>query len=246
VRDTRAHLSGDFESPVETRTAGVPPIADEVCLQCHTADREATSGFRIRIDHEEHAERNGSCVSCHVRTAHPVATRSNALTLMGQCFTCHGTPEQPKASSECGVCHPSEFDLRPASHANVDWRKSHAPVAESDRRQCAMCHEQSFCDGCHGLEMPHPPGWDKGATGHSAVANTDRAICSRCHEGEPNLCTMCHHQAFDPEKGTWVRQHPVEVRQQTPEFCLKCHQPSYCVRCHVSWATNGTLTVTEQ
>ena len=33
-----------------------------------------------------------------------------------------------------------------------------------------MCHEKSFCDDCHGLQIPHPEGWAKGATGHAATA----------------------------------------------------------------------------
>ncbi|MHB8706907.1 MAG: NapC/NirT family cytochrome c, partial [Coriobacteriia bacterium] len=115
-RDVLAHLSGDYQDPVEVRSPGAAPISDAVCLQCHDPNRTATSGYRILIDHAEHAKRNGSCVSCHVRTAHPLESRGTALTLMAQCYTCHGTTGQPEASSECGVCHPSDYELVPTSH----------------------------------------------------------------------------------------------------------------------------------
>lgn len=231
-RDTVRHLSGEYQDPVETRAPGSEPIADEVCLQCHDPNRKATSGYRILIDHAEHAARNGSCVSCHVRTAHPLDTRGNALSLMSQCFTCHGTPEQPKASAKCDVCHPSDYEPKPESHSAATWMRSHGKVAVSDPKQCTMCHEKEYCTGCHGLEMPHPEGWEKGATGHSVVAKTDRAVCERCHGGRADMCTMCHHEGYEPAKGPWAKQHFIDVRKRGTTFCLSCHSPLYCADCH--------------
>ncbi len=53
---------------------------------------------------------------------------------------------------------------------------------------------------------------------------------------------MCHHKAYDPMIGSWVKQHYVEVETEGAEYCLECHAPGYCVRCHVSWATTGRTT----
>lgn len=234
ARDVSAHLSGDFESQVETRATGVAPMADDVCLQCHDPNRKATSGYRILIDHAEHAKRNGSCVSCHVRTAHPLESRGTALTLMAQCFTCHGTPEKPDASAECGVCHPSGYELLPASHEAVKWEKGrHGDIATADIALCGMCHEQSLCDDCHGLAMPHPADWTEADTGHSVAAKIDPTTCTRCHTEKPDMCTMCHHSEYDPEQGTWVKQHSKKIEVGGAAHCIECHGALYCVRCHI-------------
>jgi len=243
ARDVRAHRSGDFADPVDGPVAGVGPMSDEVCLQCHEPNRKATSGFRIKINHVEHARRNGSCVSCHVRTAHPLEERGTPLTLMSQCFTCHGTAEQPTASSACILCHPTGYKLVPQSHAQKAWVPAkHAASGKTDPKQCSMCHQQSFCDDCHGLEMPHPKDWSRGADGHAAFAETNRAVCSKCHTEKPDLCSMCHHKAYDPAVGSWVKQHFIEAQTDGVQDCMRCHAPSYCVSCHVSWASSGVIT----
>lgn len=232
-RDTFLHFSGGFDDPVDRRGPGVAPMADAICLQCHDPERKATSGFRILIDHPEHARRNGSCVSCHERTAHPLPTRSRPISLMAQCMNCHGSAEQPEASAECGVCHPSGYELRPASHTRSRWAKGHGRIATEDQRQCSLCHKKDFCTDCHGLEMPHPADWEQGAQGHGPASRADRELCTKCHAEQPDMCAMCHHKGIDPAKGSWVKQHFVQVEQKGAAFCFDCHSPTYCVRCHV-------------
>ncbi len=231
-RDVAAHRSGDYRDPVDASVASASPVTDEVCLQCHDPNRKATSGFRILINHAEHAKRNGSCVSCHVRTAHPIASLGTPLSLMTQCFTCHGKPGQPKASAECGVCHPADYELVPPSHKETTWENGHGSVSQSDPKQCSMCHKQSFCDDCHGLAMPHPTGWAKGPAGHGTLPESSKALCGRCHGNTPDLCTRCHHQAYDPKNGTWLQQHPPVVKSQGSGSCEACHPAAYCSFCH--------------
>jgi hypothetical protein len=89
--------------------------------------------------------------------------------------------------------------------------------------------------------MPHPKNWAKGSEGHATVAEQNRAVCEQCHGSRPDMCTMCHHESYDPMKGTWVKQHFAEVDKQGPDYCMKCHSPVYCVRCHVVWATSGEV-----
>jgi hypothetical protein len=234
-RDTMKHLGGDYLDPVDARPAGIAPMPDDVCLRCHDVNRKATSGFRILIDHPAHAQRNGSCVSCHIRTAHPLPQRSAAMSFMTQCLTCHGKPAYPKASTACGACHPSGYQLLPASHDKA-WKARHGKVALADRKQCALCHKQGFCYGCHKVEMPHPKGWNT-AAGHPAAAKQDRDVCYRCHPKSKDWCSMCHHQAYDPAKGSWVMQHFQVVRETCAAYCIsRCHNPVNCARCHVSGA----------
>lgn len=233
-RDVGAHLSGEYTDPVDSRTVA-EPVDDAVCLQCHSPNRTATSGYRILIDHAEHAKRNGSCVSCHVRTAHPLETRGTALTLMAQCFTCHGTASKPDASAECGVCHPSGYELVPVSHSGAKWKDGrHGEIAAADLSLCGMCHGQSLCDSCHGgVEMPHPDAWTEGTKGHAAVAQADPGVCLRCHTAESNMCSMCHHAKQDPAKGSWVKQHGAQAVTDGATACIECHGPLYCVQCHI-------------
>lgn len=241
VRDVTAHLRGDYDDPVDAASPGAEPVSDAVCLQCHDVNRKATSGYRIIIDHVEHAKRNGSCVSCHVRTAHPIEGRGNALSLMGQCYTCHGTAAHPEAPTACGACHPDDYELLPASHAVPVWATEHGEVAQTDEGLCTMCHERSFCDDCHGLEMPHPDGWVGEAAGHGRVAQTDTATCERCHSGGPDLCTMCHHTSYVPLESPWIEEHHAEVIADGPEHCLTCHTREYCSFCHTRLVEDGAV-----
>jgi Zn finger protein HypA/HybF involved in hydrogenase expression len=232
-RDVQAHLANNQTGPIDRRKTGAAPMSNAVCLQCHSADRKVTSGDKVIIRHAEHAKANKYCVTCHLRTAHPEPLRGRSLSFMAQCFVCHGTPNYPKASIECGSCHPADFNMRPESHRSKQWTFSHGRVSTADRQQCTMCHKQSFCTDCHGLQMPHPAGWVNGKNGHSKAAGKDRTVCAQCHREKPDLCSMCHHKSYDPKKGSWIKQHFLEVKARGAGFCFQCHGPLYCSACHV-------------
>jgi nitrate/TMAO reductase-like tetraheme cytochrome c subunit len=229
-RDMNAHFSGAYageavDGPIE----GSTPMTDGICLQCHDPNRKATSGYRIVIDHVEHAKQNGSCVSCHVRTAHPAETRGGPLSLMGQCYTCHGADDYPEAATTCVTCHPADYEPRPESHSAAQWARSHGETWTADGDLCTMCHEQTYCDSCHGIAMPHPARW---AQEHGERATAAPETCQKCHDGGPDLCSMCHHTSYEPQKGTWVDQHRLEVRDEGSAYCFECHEPRYCSFCH--------------
>jgi hypothetical protein len=233
ARDTWRHLTGRLGEPADPSAIGrTSPMPDEVCLQCHAPDRKATSGFRILIDHVEHAERTGSCVACHVYTAHPDSELGRPLSLMTKCYECHGRAEHPEASDECSTCHPSDFDLRPVSHLEDPWMRDHGFDAAANREMCAMCHQQSYCDSCHGVEMPHPEGWLSGEPSHGAAVEAGREVCYRCHTREPDSCATCHHEGYDPARGPWIEQHYEEARTVGVASCLDCHEPLFCAVCH--------------
>ncbi len=247
-RDARWELAG---SPTETgseSTSTVSSVSSENCLQCHSPDRKSTSGFRILIDHPEHAKRNGSCLTCHSKTAHPDPTRGKAISLMDQCFNCHGTAAQPTASADCRLCHPSDYKLLPASHKPAKWEQSvHAKIAKADRDQCALCHKPQFCTDCHGVEMPHPAGWAEGSpAGHAVAAEQSRETCARCHKEKPDLCSMCHHKGWEPDKGPWLQQHKLMVDQRGAAFCVECHKATFCADCHIARGDTAPIPVSTQ
>lgn len=162
--------------------------------------------------------------------------------LMKECFKCHSIVKGSKAPGACDACHLKGVDLHPDSHKIGDWLKRHGKVAIADRQQCAMCHSAEFCRTCHGVAMPHPPGWEKGKTGHGPVAKQDLTVCARCHKGSTNLCTMCHHGGFASRKGPWVKTHSEMASQTGAAFCFQCHDAVFCAMCHKpeSGTTSGS------
>lgn len=232
-RDVSAHMGGSSDAKISSA------VPDSNCLHCHDPARVGTSRFGVVMDHKKHAERNKSCVSCHRWTGHTPVTGNIDTLLMKQCFKCHGQAKTAKAPGTCSLCHIKGVDLHPVSHKSGDWLKRHGKVATADRQQCVMCHEASFCQNCHGVEMPHPTGWAKGKSNHAVVARKDRSVCEKCHVGKTALCTMCHHRGFEPTKGPWLTQHFRMVEETGSAFCMQCHQATFCVDCHMRAFTPG-------
>ncbi len=238
TKDVIRHLTGRYGEPADTRALGRwSPMPDDICLRCHDPNRKATSGFRILIDHVEHAERTGACVACHVHTAHPDPFLGRPLSLMEQCLDCHGTPEQPEASDECGTCHPADFDLKPPSHAEEPWMRDHGFTAVAEPAVCVLCHQQGYCDSCHGVQMPHPEGWVGGAESHAAHGKIDRTLCRTCHTGQADPCLLCHHDTYGVSDVPWKARHNAIATVQGTARCLECHPPTYCVTCHKDTST---------
>jgi hypothetical protein len=137
--------------------------------------------------HEVHLQRGATCVDCHPTPVH--AEEGTRKPGMAQCFTCHGQDSDAQASAECGLCHPPDMPLQPASHTEAFFAGGHAEsVALSGTEECFVCHEgdeESFCTGCHGLAMPHPEGWidptGPGPGAHVPRAYDDAGVCVRCH-----------------------------------------------------------------
>ena len=242
-RDLAAHDAAKASTTPTMSFDTTSTIPDANCLQCHEM-RTITSPAGLLIDHTKHVERNKSCVSCHLWTAHPAPDAEAPLLFMARCFQCHGRTPGSKAPGTCTTCHPPGFSARPASHTTGNWRTEHGKAALAHRQPCSMCHETSFCNNCHGLQMPHPADWVKGNPGHSTVGANNRALCARCHTQKPDLCSMCHHEDFGPTKGPWLLQHPAMVDKRGAAFCMQCHDSVFCTDCH-SKRTNASQSATQ-
>ncbi|MCE5191967.1 MAG: hypothetical protein LLG08_09460, partial [Actinomycetia bacterium] len=102
---------------------------------------------------------------------------------------------------------------------------------------CSTCHDlNTFCNDCHGLEMPHPADFTKS---HGALGKKEPTVCANCHAtpGTKNasateFCNACHHPDGNPNK-SWLPQHFVVVQKKGAEPCFQCHEPTYCAKCHV-------------
>lgn len=230
-REVVAHLA---DGTVDRGPYHEVALQEETCLRCHDPARTPTSGGGVIIDHEEHAERNSSCVSCHLGTAHPLPDEDQAIFTMGQCFECHGSSQYPTASRQCEACHPNYYELLPASHEPADtWTQPrHGKVALDDREQCSMCHLANYCTQCHLVDMPHPDDWLTGEAGHKARPADDAPICAQCHEAAPDSCSTCHHSEHDPANGPWAENHYHVARAHGTVQCVECHAADFCHGCH--------------
>ena len=119
---------------------------------------------------------------------------------MDVCFSCHGTQADAKAPGTCDTCHPPDFPRIPSWHTPDFYKLGHSKrIAMTGTKECFTCHqgdEQTFCLGCHGLPMPHPPGWGKNAKGepgaHVPAAYADGTVCVHCHGNTVNPPANCY------------------------------------------------------
>lgn len=231
------------------------------CTQCHSANRIVSPSPGIIINHKVHEEKGVTCTVCHNRTAH----RDSAIkiTLKGDrphedfmrmvgCFRCHGLASDAKAPGACSACHPPGFNLKPLNHSEQGFYRKfgdsagHAALALADAKSmkaggkasgsCDMCHVRAqFCDGCHGVSMPHPAGFTKT---HGSVGKKSPVVCANCHaKGQKTaagteFCNGCHHKGSDPKR-PWLAQHGEVAKATGDTPCFTCHTPTFCPECHV-------------
>jgi nitrate/TMAO reductase-like tetraheme cytochrome c subunit len=227
-------------------------MTEDRCTQCHTSNRRLTPSKGIIIDHAAHSKAGVTCTQCHNRIAHDETglklTKGSRphedFMKMEACFRCHDLEGKKKAAGACKLCHPADFELRPAGHSvpgfytKYGTSTGHAKAAKADTsgRYCSSCHVRSkFCDGCHGMPVPHPADFTKT---HGPAGKKSPALCANCHaKGAATaqgleFCNACHHKQGDPGK-PWIPQHFVVVAQQGANGCFICHNPTFCAHCHV-------------
>ena len=113
-----------------------------------------------------------------------------------------------------------------------------APVGTVNR--CYTCHDQkTFCDKCHGVEMPHTTAFLKD---HSTQAKNPELAkkCVMCHgdNNKTNFCNSCHHGkevnwTYDSTQSWTNGQHAKAVAKSGIESCTKqCHTAKFCSDCH--------------
>lgn len=80
-------------------------------------------------------------------------------------------------------------NTKPSSHIGT-WLSTHGKAALTERKECITCHNRSYCTSCHGVEMPHPEGWDMNHKEKGASLD-EGSICLKCHNKE-EFCGGCH------------------------------------------------------
>lgn len=197
-------------------------VANASCLQCHGTDimRPMTiSGLRVR--HSDMVEAGYKCVQCHNTAGHGAAVLNARQPSMDQCSTCH---DGQKVFSTCSRCH--VVDIGREVGTPSDYPAAHLPPLTT----CRGCHAIEKCNRCHGLELPHPPGW-LSSLRHAMPAGFERKeLCAACHSEV--FCGQCHTD-FLGHGPQWKSQHGA-AGPYNQQGCLGCHirTTNICAICH--------------
>lgn len=160
----------------------------------------------IKFNHKIHVDKGVQCVTCHQGLDKVgIATRDNALPVMGTCVSCH---DGKKAADDCKTCHLTEPNgkldttlphgkLEPAGWYFMDahdddWMQNHRHVAVLGDGKCESCHSEKECVDCHnGVQKPlriHPNNW---VLQHASIAKKNEPECGSCHRSQ-TFCVDCH------------------------------------------------------
>lgn len=190
-------------SGVETEAKRLSPDSGPfvICQDCHTyldPPARARPALNGTFAHERHLARSAGCPDCHESPVHTETVVRRPT--MSACYSCHGDGPTSIAPAECDLCHPPDFKQLPESHDDAFYKGAHAAAAAAAGvEECFVCHQggdTGFCRACHGLDMPHPPGWaldlEGGPGAHVDAAHRDAAICVRCHENRGRAPAGCY------------------------------------------------------
>jgi hypothetical protein len=110
--------------------------------------------------------------------------------------------------ADCNSCHKSEGV---APNHDADWVRGHRVMARDGQKNCADCHDQSFCLDCHqggGIDA--------------------------------KLSTQNYRADYVPKshRADFLEIHPLKA-QNNPQTCYRCHDKKYCSQCHGKFSSNS-------
>ncbi|MDR1775228.1 MAG: hypothetical protein LBS17_02025 [Actinomycetes bacterium] len=215
----------------------VPPIPAQLatvssrnCQRCHSdAFQETTTSNGIIISHENCAT-NHDCIECHATAAHELERVWAATYDMNTCVACHKESEVSSAE-QCNQCHAGNYE-RPTQVTNSLFGSTHGPEWKQthgmgDKDTCASCHQQSFCQPCHGAGVPHQKNFMQM---HGTVAVKTDNKCGTCHDNT-DFCDNCHGITMPHPTGFMKNSH-AKLAAADDAVCYNCHLKSDCENCH--------------
>jgi hypothetical protein len=219
------------------------------CFRCHTLVAESPSGAEFKAP--------GTCSACH-----PADFDLKPANHDGADFYPKGHADLAMMEVDHVTGRPAENIIRPImmeerreAAESEEATESHEGEGEAEEEHhdpavlpvvkvqdvdyCATCHvKDTFCNGCHGMEMPHPEEFK--TKSHPQVAATAIDKCEFCHQQSTTFfCSSCHHGTkvdwtFDPAT-PWQNQHAKTVVEKGVAGCLgACHEQQFCVDCHTT------------
>jgi hypothetical protein len=227
------HESGGALAPVST---GVParvahlvtgiaggsaypygPVSNSACLACHRATATTPSvvaSLGVRVSHAEPLAAGAACTDCHRLAAGRIGPVEAA---MDTCIRCH---DAKVASADCSVCHVADVSV--AVNGGVRSPASASVLVPTP--DCGGCHEQTKCDRCHGIRLPHTPQFVQYAHARAYVENLwfgDGRLCTRCHTVTRRPCSKCHGTPMPAHGKSLAKTHRLADPAGKP--CVGCH-----------------------
>lgn len=191
----------------------------------------------------------GTCSTCHPKTFKLKPADHEVADFMKQ----HGelakeeTKRVAEAEKEYGVKSPDaqaktqyveKLAAEKDEKAKGEFEWPVAPMKTINR--CYTCHDKAtFCNTCHGVEMPHPSSFIKE---HPKAVQEQKLYpkCVMCHgdNNKTNFCNKCHHGTsvgwtYDVNADWTNGQHAKAVAKSGIDSCTKqCHTAQFCADCH--------------
>lgn len=135
---------------------------------------------------------------------------------LAACAAVYQLPAKHPAEADLGNKLPICTDCHESSDENityelfshtVTWGENHRFAAYQQEQVCSMCHQQSYCNDCHGVPMELKP--------------------STRYPDQP------YRQM--PHRGDYLSRHRIEGRMN-PTSCFRCHgnpkTAETCAPCH--------------
>lgn len=119
------------------------------------------------------------------------------------------------AVKECAGCHTGEGI---AQNHGADWVRGHRLLSTRPDKNCAACHQQSFCLDCH-----------KGG-GIDVKLNTEIA--------KAGTMPSSHRTDFR-------EIHPIKALDN-PQNCYRCHAAKFCSECHTRFKGDQLQTLSHR
>ena len=219
-----------------------------LCANCHDsldAPLKWRTERKLVFSHPKHFAKGIRCEACHQEFPHKPGKTLHVP--VQTCFVCHGSvhgEQGEMAPTTCDTCHTSDIAKVTPDHLVSTWvfvegdtLAAHAEKGKADPLFCKMCHEQTFCEGCHKVDVPHPADW---VATHPADAATERAACVMCHQnGEPGTPGSPAKLVPVPKSAAQTAS-AVAATTTTPRavsitFCNECHHKDFAKL--PDWAT---------
>lgn len=218
------HAAAQMISPDNANLTTFVPAAR--CITCHpeAGGLESIEARGIRVVHGHFIDDGADCARCHLRVGHDASPGVRAGT-MSECLKCH---DGTRAPSACATCHIDDVGFTAVEDRSFGRVRLPQPV-------CGGCHQETTCDACHGLRMPHPENYADPRLHAAAGAFDGREnLCYRCHT--PRDCGECH-GVLTLEGGghtpNWKQGHKQRSFAEGNGYCLACHEtPDFCSVCH--------------
>jgi hypothetical protein len=199
------------------------PDADPTCTSCHQEEQFCDTCHGLEMPHPE----------SWYESQHAAASVEAGED---GCLACHGSTEIGEARSDCDTCH------HPGGVQSDPWSAAHGDVVTSEGDEsCSTCHVQpDFCTACHGVDLPHPEGWN--AADHAIASfEGEGDTCVSCHDSEEggearSDCETCHHPEGEADR-PWLVVHP-DVVKFGDATCFSCHATTTCAQCHADGVTD--------